>query len=320
MNVNEQTLREKIDPYLTRQNLSAICSKALGKNVSVNAASILTGGCLNRVIGIDLGQSENPVVLKATPAKQDNGLKHEFEILQYFSEKTKMPVPSALLFDDSGHLIPGTFYVMEKIDGVVMHHMSLYENDMKSVISQLANIVTELHKYKSTGFGAAEKSPEQLCQQWSDFWLPRFDQAIDKIAAGGHITVHILDRVNKIRSGFKSLLQIGSESTLTHYDIWSGNIMITNKNGNLNISGFLDIQGYWADYGRELSFMEMFGMTNETFYQIYADIHQLDDMFHVRKDLYNLKMHLKHIHMYPDQLYYRQGAEQCLRTVENAIK
>jgi hypothetical protein len=30
-------------------------------------------------------------------------------------------------------------------------------------------------------------------------------------------------------------------------------------------------------------------------------------------------MNLKHIHMYPDQIYYLQGAEQCIQTIENEI-
>jgi fructosamine-3-kinase len=95
--------------------------------------------------------------------------------------------------------------------------------------------------------------------------------------------------------------------------------LLNRINGRISISGFLDVQGYWADYARELSFMEMYGLASDYFYSLYQQVHKLDDTFHIRKDLYNLKMHLKHIDMYPDQSYYRDGAERCLQTVENEV-
>jgi fructosamine-3-kinase len=82
---------------------------------------------------------------------------------------------------------------------------------------------------------------------------------------------------------------------------------------------FLMSRAYWADFAREISFMEMFGLVNEDFYDIYSQKHKLDDLFRLRKDIYNLKMHLKHVMMYPDQYYYHEGAERCLRSVETAV-
>ncbi len=46
-----------------------------------------------------------------------------------------------------------------------------------------------------------------------------------------------------------------------------------------------------------------YNVAKDYFYSLYRQVHCLDDIFHIRKDLYNLKMNLKHIHMYPDQNY-----------------
>jgi hypothetical protein len=89
MNVNEKTLQEKVDPYLTQDNLNNICAKAVGKKVSVQNARILTGGCLNRVIGLEL-DSGLEIVLKANPNIRDAGLIHEFSVLEYFSKNVQM--------------------------------------------------------------------------------------------------------------------------------------------------------------------------------------------------------------------------------------
>jgi fructosamine-3-kinase len=320
MNVNEKTLQEKIDPHLSAQNLSQICSQALNKTVDVERAYILTGGCLNRVIGIDLKHNQRSLVFKATPAEKDTGLKHEYAVLQYFVDKTSMPVPLPLLFDDSGDIIPGTYFVMSKLDGVAMHHLNFSLHAVRDITEQVAKIVIELHQKRSNNFGGVDDKVEQKETKWADFWLPKFDQAMCKVRSGGHIQENIFKRIEKVRPHLKKLLEIGKTATLTHYDIWSGNIMLNKNNGGLKISGLLDVQGYWADYARELSFMEMFGVANDYFYSLYQQVHKLDDTFHIRKDLYNLKMHLKHVHMYPDQVYYRQGAEQCLLTIENEVK
>jgi fructosamine-3-kinase len=319
MNVNEKILQAKIDPHLTRYNLSDICAASLGKNVEIDKAYILTGGCLNRVIGIDLNNGLPSLVLKANPGKKDQGLKHEYSVLQYFKDKTTMPVPSPIMYDDTSEIIPGTYFVMTKVDGVAMQHLDFSLHAIRDITEQLATIITELHMQKGEGFGGVSESSHPKLTEWADFWLPRLDQAIIKVRSGGYVSAEILNRVEKVRPFFHSLLNINHTATLTHYDIWSGNIMLDKNNGGLKITGLLDVQGYWADYARELSFMEMFGVANDYFYSLYQQVHKLDDTFHIRKDLYNLKMHLKHIQMYPDQVYYRQGAEKCLVTLENEI-
>jgi fructosamine-3-kinase len=319
MNVNEKILQEKIDPHLTANNLTAICSESLGKNVTVEKAYILTGGCLNRVIGINLKEELPSLVLKATPAMKDEGFKHEYAVLQYFMEKTSVPVPTPLFYDDSGESIPGTYFVMKKVDGANMHHLNFSLHDIREITEQLAKILIKLHQQKRQGFGSIEQSFDHDITEWSDFWLPRFDEAISKVISGGVVPETLICRIEKVRPYFDKLLNIEQTATLTHYDVWSGNIMINRNNGCMKITGLLDVQGYWADYARELSFMEMFGVANDYFYNLYQEVHPLDDTFHIRKDLYNLKMHVKHIHMYPDQAYYREGAEKCLQTVENEI-
>ena len=83
------------------------------------------------------------------------------------------------------------------------------------------------------------------------------------------------------------------------------------------MSGYIDVPGHWADYARELSFMEMFGVADGLFYDVYRSYHRLDEGFELRKNLYNLKMHMRHIMMYPDQSYYRQGARECLLYIQS---
>jgi len=150
-----------------------------------------------------------------------------------------------------------------------------------------------------------------------DFWLPGFDKAMVDVKQKHHVEHEFIDRIEKISSEFPRLLKINKKSTLTHYDI--GNVMLNIEDNMPKVTGFIDVQGYWADYARELSFMEMFGLADKYFYEIYTQYHELVEGFEISKSLYNLKMNLKHINMYPDQSWYRIGARKCFQIIEKAL-
>jgi fructosamine-3-kinase len=95
--------------------------------------------------------------------------------------------------------------------------------------------------------------------------------------------------------------------------------MIEAARGVVRVSGYIDVPGFWADPVRELSFAEMFGVADALFYEVYTSVHALPEGWRVRRDLYNLKMNLKHIVMYPQEGFYRQGAARCLGTLEHEL-
>jgi fructosamine-3-kinase len=322
LNVQEQLLRDRIDPHLTPENLSELASAALGENAEVVGHSVLSGGCWNRVIAVTLRTSNQEIVIKISPAENDMRLRREFSVLEYFAIHTSMPVPKPLYVDLSGRTIPGSLIIMEKIPGKVMHGMIAYlsDRDRKTVTDRIAGHVVELHKHTATGFGGVELTDQQRHESWPDFWLPRFDRVIDEVEASNVVSEQMLDDIRKVRPHFPSLLDIGRTGVLTHYDIWSGNVMIDTKEGDPYISGFLDVPGFIADYARELSFMMMFGVADDRFFETYQEQYRIDEQFSLRVSIYNLKMHLKHITMYPSQSYYRQGAADCLDFIQQYLR
>jgi protein-ribulosamine 3-kinase len=106
---------------------------------------------------------------------------------------------------------------------------------------------------------------------------------------------------------------------MTHYDIWSGNVMIDLDGESPRVSGYIDVPGHYADYARELSFAMLFGVAIRTFFETYAGRHQLDDGFELRASIYNLKMNLRHIQMYPSEAFYQEGAANCLATIQRHL-
>jgi fructosamine-3-kinase len=348
VNVQEELLQQRIDPHLTDANLTELAVRAMDtaragndRNISRRAGGaaaaavrgyrVLTGGCWNRVIGINaapgplvsLGPSPDgtALVCKISPHAHDERIIREYRVLGAFDSSGALRVPRPLYCDD-GEVLPGTTLVMTRVPGVVMHrcYRALTPEQQNSITDQIAADITRLHKRRAYGFGGVELEESERSASWADFWLPRFDKVLEEAATSGVVPAQLIAGAREIRPFLGGLLEIGRESTMTHYDIWSGNVMIDPYADVPHVSGYIDVPGFFADYARELSFAMLFGVADRRFFETYLAHHRLDDGFAVRMAIYNLKMNIKHIVMYPDQYYYQQGASECLRAVRSHLR
>jgi fructosamine-3-kinase len=299
MNVQEDLLQQEIDPYLTDENISAFATESLGIKAQCNGYSVLTGGCWNRVIAVSTDDETKHLVLKVTPKKQDADLKREFEVLRYFRNCTSMPVPEPFLLDLTGDRIPGSVLVMEKLSGTVLSHANqqLSNEERKTISEEVADHIINLHSCRVIGFGGVEVPAEQRLATWADFWIPRFDAVIIETQEKVGMDDNLLSEIGEVRRHLPQLLDIGAYGTLTHYDIWTGNVMVDFKADRPFVSGFLDISGFYADYARELS--SMFSLADQEFMQVYEQRHGFDSSFRARFNIYTLKMCLQMACMYP---------------------
>jgi hypothetical protein len=325
-------------------------SRSPGCGYHVSGYRILTGGCWNRVIAVTLkpGETGNQapseasgfeLVLKISPHEEDADIIREYRVLTRFAELSDFPVPRPLYLDvpldvpESGPekrepYLPGTTLVMTKIPGDVMHHVfgHLSGSGRRQVMDQLTEDVIRLHQTKSRGFGGVEVAPEEREQSWPAFWLPRLEEVIRMVRNAGVLPEKVFTEAEELWPFLESLLEIGEVSTLTHYDIWAGNVMVDIGNGSGSdarrgprISGYIDIPGNWADYAWEISFMQVFGLGDEEFLRRYQQTHGLDDTFELRLRAYQLRTFMKHVMMYPTEGYYREGTDICLKTLRRAM-
>lgn len=313
-------MRKSIDPALTPARLTAIATKALGREAKAVSFRVLHGGCLNRVVAIEIEGEPRGLVLKVSPRPVPGEVEREAEVLRYFARATRLRVPRPLLVDTSCALLPGPYLVMERLPGVVLHDVwdTLPREHRRGLAEEIARDITELHEQRVTGFGGVELPPEQRRGSWPEVWIPRYRDVLAEARRLAHLPTAVLDRAEEIMTWFPSLLDIGSTSTLTHYDIWSGNILVQAGPDGARVTGYLDLPGYWADRAREISFMELFGLTEVTTSPIYRARHRPDDTFDLRKHAYNLKMNLRHVSMYPGEVRYRDGVLDCLVALERA--
>ncbi len=322
MNVQEAVLQERIDPKLTDETLAELASRAAcGSDAGarrVDGYRVLTGGCWNRVIGVRAGETD--LVYKISPHSDDEKIIREYSVLTAFSELTELPVPRPLHLD-RGELLPGTTLVMSRIPGAVMHECfgTLSDRDRARITEKIAEDLARLHRIKGRGFGGVELSEKGRHARWPDFWLPRFDRVIEEAQVSGVVPEALIGGARDIRPNIERPLDIGGESTMTHYDIWSGNVMIDIRSDPPKVSGYIDVPGFYADYARELSFAMLFGVADRRFFSTYLRHHALDPGFELRVNIYNLKMNIRHIQMYPSERFYRRGAEENLAFIRREL-
>jgi fructosamine-3-kinase len=316
MNVQEELLRAKIDPCLTDGNLSALATEALGVRTQCEGYSILTGGCWNRVIETPIDGSEKHLVFKVTPKIGDADLRREFDVLRYFRAHTAMPVPEPYLLDLTGNRLPGSVLVMAKIPGTVLQKMvqALSSEDRRSVSEEIAEHIADLHTRQAPGFGGVEVPVAQRAATWLEFWRPRWDAAIAEAQEKGPLEDGLLAELDAVRGELPRLLDIGPCGVLTHYDIWTGNVMVDFRGGRPTVSGFLDVIGYYADYARELS--SMFSLADPWLMQVYTQRRGLDPSFEARFDVYSLKMCLQMVCMYPAEPRHMENTRRYLRLAQ----
>lgn len=123
---------------------------------------------------------------------------------------------------------------------------------------------------------------------WPVCWLPRFDSAFDEQQQEQPDLVELFTGIYKIRGNFPRVLEIGVLGTLTHYDIWGGNVMVHSWATGLHLSSFLEAIEYLADCARDLS--SMCGLGGKRLIEIYAQLRGLDSRYQVQHDIYASKM------------------------------
>jgi fructosamine-3-kinase len=271
------------------------------------------------VIAVASEDGARNLVLKMTPYPGDTALQREYAVLRHFRARTALPVPEPFLLDLRGGRVPGSVLVMERIPGTALHavYAHLGAAGRAAIATQIAEHLAALHAQREPGFGAVEAPPGQRTATWPEFWLPRYDAALAEAQAKGALPEALFAELQDLRRHLLPLLDIGPVGTLTHYDIWTGNVMVALDGPLPRVTGYLDALGYYGDYARELS--SMLRLADHRLLHRYGRMHGFDPTFKTRFRLYALKMCTQLVTMYPDDPHHLANTRCYLRAVQHAI-
>lgn len=218
----------RLSAYLHKQGLTEDASTVLQMRQFSNGYSNLT-------YLLEVGGKE--FVLRRPPMgaiKRGHDMGREYKVLSKLSEHFSK-APKTFAFEESGEVIGSTFYLMEKVDGVVItfaeaQKRKLKEEDFRVISETWLDAFVEFHAldYKAVGLedlGRPDGYVERQVRNWSKQYLKA---ATMEIEAAAFVARWMADNQPRVY-----------EHTLVHNDFKYDNIVFAESNWN-QINAILD--------------------------------------------------------------------------------
>lgn len=297
---------------------------AFGRDIHKDSIQIreLTEGFFN--VAYEILLPEKPVILKIAPPKEakvmsyeHNIMKAEVEALRLVKQRTKVPVPQVLYYDESHFICNGDYFFMEKIEGDSFFQLKNkglvpYEHQ-KMIYREMGRYNHEMNQIKGELFGYLGR-PKKQGNSWKNTFLTMMEEVLQD---GERIEIELPAAYEKIRRFVDKAsfsLEEVSVPSFVHWDLWDGNVFI--KEGK--ITGIIDFErALWADPLMEFNFRGHIKI--KEFYEGYGA--NLREEAPIRGLLYDLYLFLIMVietkyRRYPDNWQYDFATKQLKRTLE----
>lgn len=256
---------------------------ALILGTGVTRLSALHGGCIARVLRVDLDDGRR-VVVKHDPGPNPR-LEIEGMMLGHLGSAGVLPVPTVL------HAEPGML-IIEHVD-----HDGARSPEGEV---QAADDLARLHSISAPAFGfetdtliGSLDQPNAWSPNWPRFFaeqrLLHFGRLADRAASLPRGTMSRLERLAGDIDRY--IDPPPTRPALIHGDVWGGNVL---WHGG-RVSAFIDPAIYFADPEIELAFIDLFSCFGPAFWERTEAVGAIRPGFReVRRDLYNLYPLLVH--------------------------
>jgi fructosamine-3-kinase len=304
---------------LTKEEASRIISAWLGEETVVTRLRRLTGGCVHTVLEAQFAGERPPVILKVSHKLGDASIRTEHDVLQYFRWHTDFRVPEPYACDLSGDAVPYSWLTMERLKGRHLgdERVKLAGADHARIQQSLGHAVGRLHTHvREEGFGHC------LGDTVDASWPIYFQQRVRKEQLGAWATGLMNDgdraACDRLIDAIPLHLARETRPTLVHGDIWATNIMVAGEPGGMDITGFLDPGGLFADPEYELAYLQIWHTAGDGFFGAYAEHQAVAEGYELRRLFYWLNTLLLHVRAFKTA-YYAQAATDLIRRLASAV-
>ncbi|MGL1891174.1 MAG: aminoglycoside phosphotransferase family protein [Spirochaetaceae bacterium] len=248
-NINLEDIKKVFDCYFKGSNVTEIKE--------------LKDGCFNMsyLVGLENGDE---VVLKIAPPDVVELLIYEKDIMltevkyhNLVSKTIDIPVPQIICSDFSKNIIPYNYFIMQKLHGKPLNRCEpISDKQRKTLYLQLAKYLALIHDIKGEYFGYEVLKEDFVGKGYYESFKIMFNYLIEdadkkdiKLPISSEELFALLDRYSYT---FKNII----EPVFVHYDLWDGNIFVTDMDNSPTIEGLIDFErGYFADPAADFSQM-----------------------------------------------------------------
>ncbi len=254
---------------VTEETIERMVQKAFGENALETQE--LKEGYFNIAYRVRL--KDRDVVLKIAPSPETQVMTFEKNIMfsevksmQMVAERTDVPVPRVLFYDNSGSVASREYFFMEMLRGRSLSSLqdTLPTEDKQEIYYRLGVYTRQLNQIRGERFGYYGQ-PNRQGENWYEvFW----DMVRDTYADAGRkdIAMPVAEEETlKLLERDRAIFEAVKLPRFVHWDIWAGNVFIADN----KVEGIIDFERcLWADALMEVGFRNY--EYNRAFYQGYG--------------------------------------------------
>lgn len=241
---NEETLRKMVKHFFHPLGLKSFKE--------------LTEGYFNVAYEVTLSNGE-AVILKVAPAKgvrvmtsEKNIMFAEVLAMEKAMEHGGIPVPKVFGHDDSHTICKSSYFFMEKLNGSSLNEIksSLTQEQIDAIYMETGRICREINRIGCPCFGYPGQ-PEFQGTDWYLVFRGMLEAGISD-AGQGNVDLKIpVDELLRYLEWDQDIFAEVTEPRLVHWDLWDGNIFVSDG----MITGLIDWERcIWGDPLLEVGF------------------------------------------------------------------
>lgn len=308
--------KNKNTEYILRHyNIKDIMESYVGK---VHRVYALTDGEFNAAFKL-VCEKKNYLLKVAPPQETDvlsyeSGLmSNEYNLLKAIAEKSKVKVPNVYRKDFTRRELDTDFLLLEFFDDCLPYNKyckKMTKVERGNLMFELGQEVARLHQIH--GLASFGYTHQKQHTNWRDTFMFMFNQVIDDIRKQ-NIRVFAGDKITHyIQKNIKELDAV-KEPTLTHFDIWGGNVFVNIKTHRLH--GIVDPErGFYGDPLGDFISIDLLSSIekNSKFLDGYRNVRHIDFSENDRIRMNMLRLYLALVMMAESPLRYGKNSFKAI--------
>lgn len=281
--------------------------------------SLLKGGLFNTTYLITLTSGQK-LVLRVGPINRHLLIPFENNLMQaekYFYNLCKqenLPVSNVIVCDTRKKVIDRDYMIVDYIDSIVMSEANLSKEEKDILYEQVGNYAYKIQNIKGEKFGRlADLVVGKGFSKWSDYIKNDIEQITNLHLKYNIFTAEEIEIIMNTIIKYIDILDEIKTPSLTHCDLWEGNILLSRKNNKYKIAAIIDgDRAIFADAEYE------FGcpyMTNEFFIKGYGKEIGKDINSIIRRKIYWIAYNLVDCYVWIVEYKNKESGEETKRKI-----
>jgi len=184
-------------------------------------------------------------------------------------ERTSVPVPHILAYDDTRELTDRDYLLMERLPGRPLTEVGPGRVSMARVLETVGDYLRQIHSITAEQYGyLGAHRPMEPAATWGDAFEVMWSKLLDDlVACGGYSETDRADML-ELFDRYRPLFDTSSPARLLHMDVWHQNILVDDAG---EVTGLIDMdRALWGDPEIEFAVLDYCGISEPPFWTGYG--------------------------------------------------